>query len=85
METKIEQIKTVIEEVRPFLQRDGGDIAFVKFEDGIVYVDLRGACAGCASMEMTLKSGVEFFVKERLDFVDEVTLANPEDLWSDFL
>ena len=78
-------IKNLIEEIRPFLQEDGGDIAFVKLEDDIVYVDMRGACAGCASLEVTLKQGVESIVKDRFDFVKEVRQASAEDLWEDFL
>ena len=42
-----EEIKKVIHKLRPYLQRDGGDIEFIKFEDGIVYVQMHGACAGC--------------------------------------
>ena len=41
-----EEIKKVIHKLRPYLQRDGGDIEFIKFEDGIVYVQMHGACAG---------------------------------------
>lgn len=85
MQTQIEQIQAVLQELRPFLQQDGGDIAFVKYDKGIVYVNLAGACASCASVEVTLKSGVETMMKERLDFVEEVRLASVEDLWADFL
>ena len=47
MEEKIEAIKEVIHKLRPYLQRDGGDLEFVDFKDGIVYVHMLGACAGC--------------------------------------
>lgn len=54
--------KRIIEEIdkiRPFLQNDGGNIEYVKYEDGYVYVKLYGACAGCAMIDVTLKEGIE--------------------------
>ena len=48
------KIKEVLDGVRPFLQQDGGDVSFVKFEEGIVYVRMQGACAGCAAIDATL-------------------------------
>jgi Fe-S cluster biogenesis protein NfuA len=64
------QIKQLIEErVRPAVARDGGDIVFESFENGIVYLQMRGACAGCPSSTMTLKSGIENMLKH---FVPEV-------------
>lgn len=53
------RIIAVLEKTRPILQADGGDLEFVKFEDGIVYVSMRGACAHCASMSVTLYDGIE--------------------------
>ena len=44
------QIVEILEKLRPYLQRDGGDVEYVKFEDGIVYVQMLGACVGCASI-----------------------------------
>jgi len=58
-EETVVKIKEVIEKLRPYLQRDGGDMAFVRFEDGIVYVRMLGACSGCAFVEDTLSGGVE--------------------------
>lgn len=64
------QIKDLIDDrVRPAVARDGGDIVFQKFEDGIVYLSMRGACAGCPSSVATLKQGVETLLKH---FVPEV-------------
>jgi len=54
-----EKIKEEIEKIRPFLMGDGGDIEFIKFEDGIVHVKLTGACAGCSMIDYTLKDGIE--------------------------
>lgn len=64
------QIKQILEErVRPAVAMDGGDIVFDRFEDGVVYLRMHGACSGCPSSTMTLKSGVENLLKH---FVPEV-------------
>lgn len=62
----IEEIKEVIELIRPYINRDGGDIEFVKFEDGIVFVKLKGACVGCSGFEDTLSELVEDTLLERV-------------------
>ena len=67
-----EKIKEVINKLRPYLISDGGNIEFVKFEDGIVYIKMRGACAGCALIDYTLKDGVEMAIKEEVPEVKEV-------------
>ncbi|HAV54449.1 MAG TPA: hypothetical protein DCX41_05905, partial [Aequorivita sp.] len=60
--TKVEQ---ALDEIRPFLQNDGGDISLVSIEDDkIVNVQLQGACVGCSVNQMTLKSGVEMTIKK---------------------
>ncbi len=58
--------------IRPAVQQDGGDIAFIKFEDGIVYVEMRGNCAGCPYAMVTLKEGVEKILKSYIPEVREV-------------
>lgn len=83
MENTINKIKEAIQRVRPFLQRDGGDIEFIKYEDNIVYVNLMGACSSCGSMEITLKDGIETIIKEEVPEVIAVEQANPMDLWED--
>ena len=65
----IQQIKEVLEtKVRPAVAKDGGDIQFVSFKDGIVKVELKGSCSGCPSSVLTLKQGVQnllcHYVKE---------------------
>ena len=65
MET-INQIKLVLNRIRPFIQGDGGDVEFVKYEEGIVYVKLLGACVGCASADLTLKEGIEALLLEEV-------------------
>ncbi len=77
MENTIKEIKKVIEKVRPYLQRDGGDIEYVDFKEGIVYVRMLGACAGCAMIDSTLKDGVEQILMEEIPEVIEV--KNIED------
>ena len=66
------QIKNVIHKLRPYLQRDGGDIEYVDFKDGIVYVRMLGACAGCTMIDDTLKDGVEQILMEEVPGVLEV-------------
>lgn len=59
------KMKWVIEnEIRPALASDGGDISFVKFENGTLAVTLKGACSGCPSASITLKEGIENYMKE---------------------
>lgn len=53
------KIKEVLDKIRPYLNQDGGDVEFVKFEDGICYVTLKGACAGCMFADMTISNTVE--------------------------
>jgi len=67
------KINNIIEEkVRPAVARDGGDIIFNKFEDGIVYISMRGSCDGCPASQMTLKNGVENLLKHYVPEVDSV-------------
>lgn len=71
------QIKELIEtRVRPSVMQDGGDIVFDRFEDGIVYLEMQGACAGCPSSTMTLKSGIENMLKHFIPEVQEVRSAS---------
>ena len=67
-----EKIEEVLNEIRPNLQADGGDIEFVGFEDGVVKVRLKGACAGCPMSQMTLTMGVERVLKQRIPEVERV-------------
>ena len=67
-----EKIKEIINKLRSYLIGDGGDIEFVKYEDGIVYIKMLGACAGCALIDYTLKDGVEMAIKEEVPEVKEV-------------
>ena len=69
----VSQIKELIEtRVHPAVAQDGGDITFEKFESGIVYLTMRGACAGCPSSTATLKMGIENMLKHYIPEVVEV-------------
>jgi len=67
-----EKIKKILEEVRPALARHMGDIEFVRFEKGVVYVKMLGMCQGCPLSEITLKAGIEEILKSRIQGVKEV-------------
>lgn len=72
-EKDIEQrINFIIDKIRPFLLNDGGNLEFVKFEDGIVYVKLLGACEECSMLDITLKDGIEELIKSEILEVKEV-------------
>ena len=67
-----DRVKRALEEVRPQLQADGGDIEFVGFDSGIVKVRLKGACSGCPMSTMTLQWGVENYLKKKIPEVKKV-------------
>ena len=67
-----EKIKSTIEKIRPFLINDGGDIEFVKYENQIVYVKLKGACEGCPMMDITIKDGIEQILINEIPEIIEV-------------
>ena len=71
-----EQIKYTLDKIRPFIQRDGGDVEFVSFEDGIVYVQMIGACEGCMMVDDTLGSGIKIILQEEVPGVIDVRLAS---------
>ncbi|MHA1558538.1 MAG: NifU family protein [Alphaproteobacteria bacterium] len=69
----VKQIKEILNKnVTPIIKQDGGDIVFHSFEDGIVFVELKGACAGCPGAAMTLKSCVENLLRQHIPEVKEV-------------
>jgi Fe-S cluster biogenesis protein NfuA len=67
-----ENVKAVLDQIRPALQSDGGDVELVGVKDGIVSVRLTGACGGCPMSTMTLKMGIERLLKQKLPEVKEV-------------
>ncbi|MDN3664631.1 NifU family protein [Algibacter miyuki] len=67
-------VEKALEEIRPFLQSDGGDISLLSIEDNdtLVKVQLQGACVGCSVNQMTLKSGVEMTIKKYAPKIEKV-------------
>ncbi|MFL0353480.1 NifU family protein [Xanthomarina sp. GH4-25] len=66
-------IEKALDEIRPFLQSDGGDISLLSIEnDTLVKVQLEGACVGCSVNQMTLKSGVEMTIKKYAPQIEQV-------------
>ncbi len=70
-----EKVEEVLEQIRPHLQADGGDVELVDIKDGIVTVRLTGACNGCPMSQMTLKNGVERVLKENIPEIKSVESA----------
>lgn len=71
-DTMREQVQEVLDKLRPFLLRDGGDVELVDIEDGIVKVRLMGACGTCPSSTITLKAGIERALLEEVPGVKEL-------------
>jgi len=71
------KVEGIIEQIRPYLQNDGGDIRFVNItEDNVVNVELLGACGSCPYSTMTLKNGVEEAVRKALPEIKAVEAIN---------
>ncbi|MBU0722269.1 NifU family protein [Patescibacteria group bacterium] len=75
----IDKIKSVLEQIRPSLQMDGGDVHFVNFDkkSGVLKVELMGHCVHCPMSQITLKQGIEAKIKKQVPWVKEV-IAVPE-------
>ncbi len=67
-----EEVQAVIDKIRPMLQADGGDVELVSVDNGVVKVRLQGACKGCPMSQMTLKNGIEKYLKKEVPEVDQV-------------
>ena len=67
-----DNIKTILDKIRPSLKADGGDVKFVGIKDNIVKVKLTGACGSCPFSTMTLKMGIERTIKEQMPEIKEV-------------
>lgn len=70
--SQYDQVLEVLDKLRPFLQRDGGDVELIDVEDGIVKVRLMGACGSCPSSTITLKAGIERALVEEVEGIQEV-------------
>jgi Fe-S cluster biogenesis protein NfuA len=67
-----ERIEQALKEIRPSLQADGGDVELVDVVDGVVRVRLTGACGGCPMSQMTLKQGIERYIKKAIPQISSV-------------
>lgn len=67
-----DKIIEVINNIKPYLNMDGGDIEFIKYENKIVYIKLTGACAHCAYQDFTIKEGIEEMIKDEVPEVESV-------------
>ena len=76
MEETIALIKETLDKVRPFINRDGGDVEFVDFIDGIVYINMQGACQDCMLIDSTISDGIEIILQEEVPGVIGVKLAS---------
>jgi len=71
-----EKIKKVLDKIRPYLINDGGDVVFKRYENGVVYVSLTGACSNCPLIDNTLENGIEEAI---INEVPEVVKVVNED------
>ena len=76
MEDTIALIKETLDKVRPFINRDGGDVVFVDFIDVIVYINMPGACQDCMLIDSTISDGIEIILQEEVPGVIGVKLAS---------
>ena len=67
-----ERVEEALDSLRPFIQQHGGDVELVRIEGSMVVVKLKGACSGCVMSMMTLKNGVENFIRERAPEIERV-------------
>lgn len=73
----IDRVELALEEIRPFLISDGGNIKLVDIDGSVVKVQLEGACIGCSVNQMTLTNGVEATIKKHAPEITEVINVNP--------
>ena len=66
------KIKELLDDLRPFLNGDGGDIEFIKYEDKFVYIKLTGACANCGFQDETISFGIEAYLKDQVPEIEGV-------------
>ena len=75
MNDKEQEIINVLEKIRPYIQRDGGDVEFVSFVDGIVTIKMLGACQDCMALDDTISFGIEALLLEEVEGVIGVQVA----------
>lgn len=81
------QIQNVLDKVRPFLQREGGDVEYIGFKEGVVYVRMVGACEGCAYVDQDISAGVEIILMEEVPGVIKCDASGvyPQDVMNQYL
>ena len=73
----VDQIEELLDQrIKPAVAQDGGDINFVKYDSGVVFLEMRGACSGCPSSVLTLKSGIENMLKYYIPEIVSVEAIN---------
>lgn len=75
----LENVETVLDELRPYLRSDGGDCKIVEIDGNIVKLELQGSCSSCSASSVTLKMGIERTLKERIPEVSEVIAVSPDE------
>ena len=75
-----QQIIRTLDKIRPFIQRDGGDVEFDSFMDGLVYVKMHGACEGCSLIDSTLSDGIGIILMEEVPGVTAVKTVDEKPL-----
>lgn len=73
----LDRIEHTMNKIRPYIQADGGDVQLVDFKDGIVYVNMLGACAGCMALDDTLTDGIQAILLDEVPEVKCVRIHNP--------
>ncbi len=66
------KIKDLLNDLKPYINQDGGDIEFIKYEDNYVFIKLTGACAKCANIDTTLNLGIETYLKREIPEIEGV-------------
>ena len=74
-----EKIIKILNKIRPYLNSEGGDLQYIGFEEGIVYVRMLGACVDCSGLDSTLKDGIEALLVENIPEVIEVRNCGIEE------
>lgn len=72
MKENEQKIIEILDDLRPFLMYEGGNIEFIKYENDTVYIKMMGACANCHMLDLTLKDGIEATLKEEIPSIKEV-------------
>ncbi len=67
-----EKIKELLDDLRPFMNADGGDLEFIRYEDHYVYIKLTGACSHCGFQDNTINYGIERYLKEQIPEIEGV-------------